>query len=389
MNSRGVSPIVASVLILLLSIAAVAVLWGGVIPMVNKASDVSESGRIEVLSSGGYTVCDSSQDVASVQVKQTQGEEISRMKIILDFEGNSYSEEVDSPGSGNTKTYYFDVSSFGACPEFVSVLPIYRRGAVSSYSSTRIPIPEKKIIIRPDSDKLIKIEPDCEPEETRQCGKDVGECEFGVQTCNSEGEWGACTGGVEPEAEICDNNKDDDCDGDTDYEDDDCPLSCTGNRRIGDIDGNGAIESKDLDILVGLVSGSYSLNGDDCCADLNSDDVLNSLDLTLLSQFVSGGSSCFPAGYSCLIIEECGNGNDDDCDGDVDGDDSDCMCVPEETRVCGTGVGECDEGVQTCDILGVWGPCLGSTDPVPEICGDGLDNDCDGYTDGDDADCPV
>jgi hypothetical protein len=43
-------------------------------------------------------------------------------------------------------------------------------------------------------------------------------------------------------------------------------------------------------------------------------------------------------------------------------------------RACGTDVGECVAGTQTCRA-GDWGHCDGSVDPVPEVC-DGLDNDC-------------
>ena len=52
------------------------------------------------------------------------------------------------------------------------------------------------------------------PPETRQCGTDVGECEFGTSTCEATYDWGNCVipPGGEAVAELCDglNN---DCDG--------------------------------------------------------------------------------------------------------------------------------------------------------------------------------
>ncbi len=52
-----------------------------------------------------------------------------------------------------------------------------------------------------------------DPESGAQCGKDVGECEFGVEHC--VGGVLVCVGGVGPSEEICDG-KDNDCDGTAD-----------------------------------------------------------------------------------------------------------------------------------------------------------------------------
>ncbi len=64
------------------------------------------------------------------------------------------------------------------------------------------------------------------------------------------------------------------------------------------------------------------------------------------------------------------DGIDNDCQGGVDED---------LQRRCGTDVGECVAGTQTCHA-GDWGSCAGSVDPVAELC-DARDNDCDGASD--------
>lgn len=55
-------------------------------------------------------------------------------------------------------------------------------------------------------------------------------------------------------------------------------------------------------------------------------------------------------------------------------------CTPGMTRPCGVDTGECAAGLQRCSD-GDWDICDGAIEPSSETC-DGLDNDCDGMTDG-------
>ena len=83
--------------------------------------------------------------------------------------------------------------------------------------------------------------------------------------------------------------------------------------------------------------------------------------------------------------EVCNNRLDDDCDGIVD---ENCVCPANRSTSCyvgppGTeGIGTCRHGSQVCDANGTsWGECIGSLGPVDELCGDQLDNNCDGAID--------
>jgi hypothetical protein len=69
------------------------------------------------------------------------------------------------------------------------------------------------------------------------------------------------------------------------------------------------------------------------------------------------------------------------------------VCVPGATSSCYTGspgtagVGLCVSGLQTCESDGLgFGACIGEVLPSAEVCGDAIDEDCDGSTAGADLD---
>ncbi len=104
------------------------------------------------------------------------------------------------------------------------------------------------------------------------------------------------------------------------------------------------------------------------------------------------GAPTAPIDAPVSASERC-DGFDDDGDGQVD---EDCPCVPGATQACFPGparyasegapalVGSCRMGTQRCEAPtgaefdGRWGACEGAVTPTEEICGDGLDQDCDG-----------
>ncbi|MFH1978036.1 MAG: hypothetical protein ABIJ92_01805 [Candidatus Aenigmatarchaeota archaeon] len=55
-------------------------------------------------------------------------------------------------------------------------------------------------------------------------------------------------------------------------------------------------------------------------------------------------------------------------------------CVGDETKFCGSNIGVCQAGTRTC-YNGDWGPCTDSVDAISEVCGNGVDDNCDGEVD--------
>jgi hypothetical protein len=179
--------------------------------------------------------------------------------------------------------------------------------------------------------------------------QDVGTCRSGARSCNGTS-YGACVGSVGPTAEVCGDGLDNDCDGTVD---DGCV--CAPGATTACYDGPSGTAG------VGVCSaGTQTCNATG-----------------------TGYGAC--VGAVTPTPDICGDGLDNNCDG---ASDESCVCMPGSTSSCyngpsGTeGVGACHAGAMVCSASGSgYGACVGEVTPTTEVCGDGVDNDCDGIVD--------
>lgn len=261
----------------------------------------------------------------------------------------------------------------------------------------------------------------------RACVNGRGICsEFGTVVCNPAGTAATCNavpglpdprgegqdaeGKIDPTAQTCFDRLDNDCDGLTDHggidtTDPNNPVrantNCTAPERCDgfDNDNNGVIDDA-LGLGTACTAGAGACRGQGVlvCGDDGA--------------VVCNAQARQPQAEDLAHTLRCSDGIDNDCDGLIDIADESCQVAescdgrdndgdqlidedfPDLGNLCASGIGPCQRvGIRICAANGRETACSAVAVPgSPEgatsaSCFDDIDNDCDGFTDAQDAGC--
>ncbi len=128
MNNRGISAVVATVLIILITVAAISIIWVSVLPIIQENLDSVSSTNVDLtILNEGYTAFDNDTRLASIQIKRGDDEEdLKKIKLIFYISGDSeYLVFDDIPASNSASVYLFNFSRLEwGTPQEVAIIPI-------------------------------------------------------------------------------------------------------------------------------------------------------------------------------------------------------------------------------------------------------------------------
>ncbi len=206
-----------------------------------------------------------------------------------------------------------------------------------------------------------------------------GECSAGILDCQNGSL--SCTPNNTPQSELC-NGLDDDCDASADEGNPEGGGGCSTGQSGECATGINNCQNGSLVCTPNNTPVPEVCDGLDNDCDGSSDEGNpgggGSCTTGQLGECAAGTNTCQNGSLVCTAnhtatSEQC-NGLDDDCDGSTDEGN------PGGGAACSTGLlGVCAAGTMTC--TGGTLSCLQNTGATTEICGDSLDNNCDGQID--------
>ncbi|HYO67231.1 MAG TPA: MopE-related protein [Archangium sp.] len=234
----------------------------------------------------------------------------------------------------------------------------------------------------------------CTPGDTKSCyngpagTNGVGVCKAGTQTCyagagSAPPFFGACTGEVTPSSEVCDG-RDNNCNSTVDESNPGGGASCSTGRPGVCSAGTTTCSSGALVCTATTSPSAETCDGRDnnCDGSVDEGNPGSGASCSTGKPGVcsAGTTTCNGGALLCTATtspsaENC-DGRDNDCYGKVDEGNpgGGTSCTTRQPGVCSAGITTCSGGAIAC---------ITKVSPSTEVCGDSLDNDCDGATDED------
>ncbi|MCK5321546.1 hypothetical protein KAJ38_03125 [Candidatus Pacearchaeota archaeon] len=152
-NKNGISAVVATVLIILITVAAITIVWAAIIPMINNQLDqgticLDAVSQLSIMDAG-YTCVDLGASELSIQIKKgAKNFELADIQVLISSGGNVESVNLvssgaykleDLPGSNEEKVFILDIAGMGTV-DSVKIAPVVKVGNTQeacSVSSTK------------------------------------------------------------------------------------------------------------------------------------------------------------------------------------------------------------------------------------------------------------
>ncbi|MFA4960182.1 MAG: archaellin/type IV pilin N-terminal domain-containing protein [Candidatus Pacearchaeota archaeon] len=211
MNDRGVSAVIATVLLILITIAAIAIFWVFILPMVSNLSGINQLVDLRIIQEE-YTAWDSNSRIAEVQVTRGSDDaEISGFDLVFVFDdGNSVTHFVnENLEENNKRVYYLNFTGYSDGDlETIKLAPVFKNGKRGHVTSElKIDMIKKKDLSDIPSDKIEK------PNKGIVDNNNLsfGTCEESCQTnwcgthmiCGVDNDCGSCSNGYDCVDGIC------------------------------------------------------------------------------------------------------------------------------------------------------------------------------------------
>jgi flagellin-like protein len=153
-NKKGISAIVATVMIILITVAAVGIVWAAIIPMIRnqlEGATVCNSAisQVEVSDAAGYTCRDVTGDNVSLQIMVHAGDiDLAGVQVLISAKGNTQSydllesEGIVLPGTNEGNVYVIDTSDMAGKLDIdeVQIAPIVAIGNSERVCESSAPI---------------------------------------------------------------------------------------------------------------------------------------------------------------------------------------------------------------------------------------------------------